>query len=258
MTSGDRVALVCLPYSGGNAYGYRALCSHLAPFVEPIALELPGHGRRMAEPLLDDVHAMTCDLAAQMEGRWPERWAVFGHSLGALLAYLLALRAVEAGAPRPQHLFVSGRGGPGVKRTGEPRHLMSQDRLIAELRAMGGSAEEILGNEELMELFLPILRADFEAADTYEPAPVIAALPVPLSAWIGRRDDVTREEARRWQEASTEPVTIKEFDGGHFFINDHVQELAGLVNAALGCDPARPAATCSRAAMGGVVQHGTC
>jgi surfactin synthase thioesterase subunit len=228
----NKTTLVTIPFSGGNAYSYREFFSHLPDWIEPLPLELPGHGKRMAEPLLDEAHAMAEDLAGMMAGRWTSRTAIYGHSLGALLAYHLARIAIDAGACRPLHLFVSGHTGPGSIRRGPPRHDLPRAEFIAMLGELGGSVGEALENEELMELFEPILRADFAAADTYRPRET-PALDVPITAMIGRDDEGTPSEELTWRAATRDVLMMKVFDGGHFFINDHAKSLARSIGEAL-------------------------
>jgi medium-chain acyl-[acyl-carrier-protein] hydrolase len=146
-------------------------------------------------------------------------FAFFGHSMGALIAFELARRLRREGRPPPLHLFVSGRGTlRGLK--GElHRALLSDSELLEELRRFDGVPAEVLGNEELMRIMMPSIRADFTACERY----VYTAEPpldCPLSAFGGLQDqEVSREQLEAWRDETTAAFSCKIFPGGHFFLD---------------------------------------
>jgi medium-chain acyl-[acyl-carrier-protein] hydrolase len=215
-----RVRLLCLPYAGGTASVFRSWADVLPPDVEIHAVQLPGREWRIKEepfrrigPLVDAL----LEVVAPLDDR---PLALFGHSLGALISYELALRMRRAGMDEPAHLFVSAHRAPQLEAT-EPRvHDASDEAFMNSLRALQGTPEELLANEELMALVLPVLRADFEIADTYEhePGPPLTA---PLSAFGGVGDLVTpRERLEPWEELTTGEFKLRMLPGGHFFVNE--------------------------------------
>lgn len=219
--------LFCFPFAGGSAYSYKGLEAHLPASVRMVPVELPGRGRCANKPLLRSLRAMAEHAFDEVKSQLDGPYAFFGHSMGACLAYELARRVESEGLTPPSHLFVSGRQAPSVpdKRR---RWDLPPDAFRETLRELGGCPPEILESEEYMEFFEPILRADFEAVETHTWASA-ALLGCPVSALIGDLDDVTLEEAERWQEATRGQAVVFRFSGDHFFLFDYWQEVAELI-----------------------------
>ncbi len=225
-----RVRLFCVPFAGGNAYSYKDLQGHLAGFIELVALELPGRGRRFDEPLLTCLDEMVADLHAQIHSQWNGSCALYGHSMGGRLAALVARRMLQEGRATPLHLIVSSCPAPSAVRR-RRRHLLPRDEFVSMLYQMD-CPPEVLQNEELMEVFEPVLRADFEANDTFQHISQ-TPLHVPITAMLGTSEETTREEVLKWQEETTTELSVQEFDGGHFFIFDHLPALGRIISEAL-------------------------
>lgn len=226
------VNLFCLPFSGGNIYSYRALAPCLAEFITLRPIELPGHGIRLKAPLLTNLPAMVTDAWQQIQARLPPPYAIYGHSLGALLGYLLCRRIIEEQRPRPLHLFVSGHQGPFVPNKMEKLHLLPTAEFIAKVQAYGGLPDVVAGDQDLMALFIPILRADFQAIAEhgYEKE---APLDIPITVMIGAEEHVTRDDALAWQAATTHEIAFAQFPGNHFFIFQHFPEIGKLISEML-------------------------
>jgi surfactin synthase thioesterase subunit len=228
--------LFCFPFAGGGALAYR----DLEPAVSSVPMctvELPGRGRRFGEPLLADLDAMVEDLLQQIADRLQSPYALYGHSMGGLLAYLAARRAVERSLPPPQVLCVSGAKGP-VAVSGERRHLLPRREFFEMLRELGGCPDEILADAELMELYEPILRADFAAIAGYRHRET-PPLDLPIVVLTGTHDSVREEDALQWQRETTRPIRHQRFAGGHFFIFSHRSEIRLLLAEYLDPAPAR-------------------
>ncbi|MCJ7594372.1 MAG: alpha/beta fold hydrolase, partial [Desulfobacterales bacterium] len=178
MDGDSRISLIMLPYAGASFYAYRDFQKYLPYPVEPRAVDLPGHGKRMREALLTDIRDMARDLFSQIQDELDGPYAIYGHSMGATLGYLLARLIVDQKTCRhPLHLFFSGRSGPALEEK-KPRHTLPRDEFIAAVRDYGGMPPELLEHEGLLDFFLPILRADFQAAETYAHEPC-APLDIP-------------------------------------------------------------------------------
>lgn len=232
----EKLVVFAIPFSGGTSYSYKLLQDALPDHIWMETLELPGHGRRMGEELLTDADEMAADILEQIGDIDASRFAFYGHSLGALIAFLATRELFKSGARGPEHLFVSGRRAPSVRRTCGPRHLLDRDAFREELKSLGGSSSEALENEELMELFEPILRADFEAADGYVHA-VGAALPCAITAFVGADDpEATASAAELWWIETSAAFECLEFDGDHFFINAEAGSIASAISTTLSSD----------------------
>jgi len=226
-----KIRLFCLPYAGGNSYAYRDWQKHTAEFIDVVPIELPGRGKRSSAPLLFSMDAMVEDVFRQIRPLLHEPYAIYGHSMGACLGYLLTRKILETDLPQPMHLFCSGRDGPCVASNHRNRHLLPRDDFIEALREMGGCPEEILNDDELMDYFVPILRADFRAhaSNSYRPT---RAFDIPLTTMMGLQDvETTRTGVLEWQRETKKKINIREFSGGHFFISDHLPEIGRCISA---------------------------
>lgn len=224
--------LFCLPYSGASAMVYgrwrRALPSWLA--VHPV--ELPGRGARSEEPLATDLRGLAAALAGEVEDVIDEPYALFGHSLGSLLAFELAHALRERGVPPPLVLFASGGEAPAVRDDRALARPRSDAELIADLRGYQGTPEEALADPELMAVVLPVLRADFLLAGTYayRPCPALAC---PVHVLAGTRDDLGRPALEAWGRETRGGFAIDLFEGDHFFLHSRQAEVLGVLDAAL-------------------------
>lgn len=224
----QQISLFCLPFSGGTVYSYQKFKPHFPKSVTMIPVELPGHGKRIRELLLTDIHAMIEDLYAQIRPKLQTPYALYGHSLGALLSYLLICKFANEQAPLPFHLFVSGHQGPSIPEKEKDLHLLPQREFIARLQQYGGLPQEVVEHRELMDLFVPMLKADFQAISDYHytPAP---KLNLPITVMFGSEEAISREEALAWQEVAVRTIQLQKFSGKHFFIFDHPQAIVQLI-----------------------------
>jgi medium-chain acyl-[acyl-carrier-protein] hydrolase len=215
-----RLSLFCFPYAGGAAMIYRQWPQLLPPSVEALPLQLPGRGSRMLEPLITDSAVLVEQAAEAMRPLLDRPFALFGHSMGALICYELARHLRRTGAPEPMHLFVSGRRAPHVPNHDEPRYTLSDSDLIDQLRRLKGTPPELLQDPEVMQLMLPLVRADFQINENYRYT-VEPPLRCPISAYGGLQDrEVPRDELAAWAEHTTGGFDLRMFDGGHFFLHE--------------------------------------
>jgi surfactin synthase thioesterase subunit len=240
MVDHSETILFCLPFAGSSAYSYRAFQSYTDDTLRIAAIDLPGRGRRFCEPLLRNLNAMADDAYNQFRQRLDGgAYAVYGHSMGSWIAYLLVKRILRDGYPPPRHLFVSGRPSPSVPGKEKDWHLLPRSDFLEILKRFGGTPREVIGNQELMGLFEPVLRADFQAlADyTFEKS---EPLDVPITVFWSRDENVTRAQALGWQEQTTKAFSLLEFSGGHFFIFRHAAEIVRIFSRAVAdvCDTA--------------------
>lgn len=220
--------LVCLPYAGGSASYFRPTALALDPSVDVVAMQYPGRQDRRAETPISDMDELA-DRVHEILGRQGDLpLTLFGHSMGAVLAFEVARRREADGRP-PVHVFVSGRRAPSTHRD-EYIHRRDDAGIIAELRRMDGTASLLLQDEELMRAALPALRADYTATENYR-CPPETALATPLTALTGDADPkTTLAEADAWRRHTTGAFELQVYRGGHFFLADNALE----VNAMLG------------------------
>jgi surfactin synthase thioesterase subunit len=231
------IRLFCLPFAGGSAYSYRNLLQYVSPHVKGHSIELPGRGERINESLLLRVPDMVEDIFGQIRHLLNEPYALYGHSMGALLAYLLTRKAIRENYAPPLHLFCTGRGSPSSLREKEHAHLLPREAFLGKILELGGSQQEVLEDDLLMEFFEPILRADFEAVDEYE-YEASPPFSVPIVVVTGTEEEITDAEIRAWQQQTSCPLETIKLPGKHFFIFAWENTLAQLINTKLG--PAAP------------------
>ncbi|MEU1245013.1 alpha/beta fold hydrolase [Micromonospora parva] len=222
------VTLVCFPYAGGAASYFHPLSAALSPVVEVLAVQYPGRQDRRREQPIRRLDTLVDRLLPMLDGWSGRHLILFGHSMGAVVAFEVARRLEAAGAAQPAGVIVSGRRSPTQP---GPRgvHLLDDAGLIAEIRRVNGRAAELIVDEEMLRLSLPAIRADYAAVETHEhrPAP---RLRCPVTAFTGAGDPlVTPDEAAAWADCTAGAFRLRVFDGGHFYIGSSLTAVSAAI-----------------------------
>jgi pyochelin biosynthetic protein PchC len=225
--------LVCFPHAGGMAAFFRPWRDYLLPGVELYAVQYPGRMDRITDPCVDNMDLMANSVTAAIQSLLDCPVALFGHSLGAVVAYEVARRM-----PPPARLFVSGRTAPDRPRP--VKQLGSDDMLWDDIERLGGTRQEVLANPELRQVFLPALRSDYRLSDAYRPRPG-PRLECPITALLGEQDsEVDMAEAASWAGVTRAEFSIRAFPGEHFYLTSQVPEVVGeIMHRLVGSAPAR-------------------
>ena len=213
------IRLICLPHAGGAAPAYFPTSAAMTPEVEVLAVQYPGRQERRLEPLIDSIDGLADELFRVLLPDTGRPFALFGHSMGAMVAFELALRFEQVGR-RPLHLFASGRRAPSRRRE-EDHQGLDDESLIAELKQLSGTDKRLFAQDELLRASLPAIRNDYLAAATYvnRPGTVISC---PITVLVGDTDPrVTADEARSWREHTTARSEVLTYPGGHFYLTEH-------------------------------------
>ncbi|MEU0991964.1 alpha/beta fold hydrolase [Streptomyces sp. NPDC005953] len=222
----DVLPLVCLPFAGSGAGFYRAWAQSPTPGVAILPVQLPGREEQFIDaPFTDAAEAATrlaplvVDLTAGVAS-----FALFGHSLGAVLSYELAHELARLGHPGLTHVYVSGSPGPWSGRDARATGL-SDDEFLERVQEFAGYRHQAFDNPDLRDLLLPVLRADVAMHENYKPA-TDEPLRVPVTALRGVDDAlVSAEHARQWRTATSAEFRYVELPGGHMYLADSPAEL---------------------------------
>lgn len=228
------VRLFCFPFAGGSAGAYRTWGTALPESIEVLPVELPGRGLRMQETPLAEWPALLSALAEGLEPLLTSPFAFFGYSMGAKIAYELARTLRRAGRPGPTHLFLSAGSAPHLPKRGPDRYHLPRPAFLAEIVKMGGTRPEVLADPDLVEMFLPCLRADFKLMDQYTCVPE-ERLDCPFICFRGSSDrTVPPEEVEPWREHTRGGFRMETYHGeGHFFLEQRRQQIFDVLCAEL-------------------------
>ncbi|MGO4753644.1 thioesterase II family protein, partial [Streptomyces sp. 2MCAF27] len=229
--AGNRTQLIYLPHAGGSATFFATFAREMPDSAEVLAVQYPGRQERRAEPFVDSLPELADHVADALEHAGDLPLALFGHSMGALLAWEVARRLQDRGSG-PAHLIVSGRPEPALHK--EVRlHLRSDAELIADLRYLSGTAARLLADDGMLRMVLPVLRSDYKAVDSYRyrPGPPLRC---PVSVFLGDDDAwADRERAEGWRAVTSGPVAFRTFPGDHFYLAAQWPRIARAVADAL-------------------------
>lgn len=231
------VSLLCLPCAGASATMYLRWRRSLPWWVELVPVELPGRGGRLTEGLVEDFDVLITRLCAEQAHAMRGNFAIFGHSMGALLAYGMAQRLRAQGRLLPSALVVSGSAAPTMR---NPDRFVGKDNeaaLIADLRKQGGTPEEVFANAELMRITLDAMKADYLVCQSFRAADR-APLNLPVHAFAGRQDDIDAQRIDAWSAEAAGIFTLDWFEGGHFFIRQQEDAMLDVLTQRLGMSAA--------------------
>jgi medium-chain acyl-[acyl-carrier-protein] hydrolase len=228
--SQPRLRLFCFPYAGGGASIFRLWSEKLPVEVEVCPIHLPGRENRMKEPLLTHLFPLVETLARALHPFMDIPFAFFGHSMGALLSFELARHLRNIHYPGPTQLFISAHRAPQLPDPASPLHDLPDSVLINTLYRLGGTPRAILQHTELMQILLPILRADLTLCETYIYTPE-APLDCPIAAFGGEYDSmVSKQELQAWSDQTGGSFTLYMLPGDHFFLHSQQNLLLGTLS----------------------------
>ncbi|PEW16212.1 thioesterase II family protein [Bacillus cereus] len=225
--------LFCFHYAGGSASNFKKWANKLPEQVEVIAVQLPGRENRIMEKPFNNIQSIICELAVEILPLLDKPYVFFGHSMGALLSYEMSWYLKENFSTSPEKLIISSFRAPHLSPITNNIHDLSVPIFIEKLREMGGTSEEILSNQELMELIIPTIRADFEVCEKYV-YKERNKLNCPIVAYGGTEDSRVRlEHLKQWEKHTSKAFKIQMLPGNHFYLKDVEKELLYLISKEL-------------------------
>lgn len=228
-----RFRLFCLPYAGAGASIFDTWQDQLPDEIETCLIQLPGRENRIGETPFTRLKPLIQTLVPLLKPHLELPFAFFGHSMGALVSFELIRELRRQNCPLPTHLFVSASRAPGLPDLDPPIHRLPDARLIEKIRQLGGTPEAVLQDTELLEQYLPTLRADFAILETYFYANE-DPLNFSITAFGGLEDNkVSQAELAAWQQQTQAEFSLNMFSGGHFFLHKAQSELIKVILAQL-------------------------
>jgi surfactin synthase thioesterase subunit len=228
------VRLFCLPFAGGAASIYRPWGQVLSEKIEVCPVQLPGRENRYSEKPITDAYVLAKTIANEMLPYLERPYAIFGHSMGALLTFEIARELARMNAPSAKVLLFSAHRAPRQPRKRPLLHALPDQEFIDNLRQYGGFPAEIIKNKEFIDFILPTMRADMTLCDLYAYRNDDPALNIPFEVYAGAEDqEAGPEEMVGWGEHTMAGSNLKIFDGGHFFLRTHSRELLECISKSL-------------------------
>lgn len=231
----EKIKLFCFPHAGGSSIIFQKWESYFPPHIELCPVELAGRGRRISEPLYQSINDAVGDVFRIIKPQiQANAYAIFGHSMGAVIAYELARRIRKEKISPPLHLFFSGKEAPHIRKPeGRMFHRYPEQRFKEEVMKLGGTDFDIFSNPKLLDLILPVLKNDFVITETYVYKEPIEPFALDFTLFIGRDDDLSTDDVTGWLEHTRGICTIHYFPGDHFFIHKQTARVVELIKGQL-------------------------
>jgi surfactin synthase thioesterase subunit len=232
--------LFCLPYAGGGTSMFHSWSGLLPPEIEIHAIRLPGRETRFGEQPFTRLSSLVRALGAVLRQYLDRPFAIFGHSMGGLVGFELARQLRRQGQPSPEQLFISAHRAPQLADAYAPIHQLADSAFLMRLQTLYETPPDVLDDPELVELYLPLMRADLAVCETYVYTPE-DPLDCPITVFGGTKDgSVGREELSAWSVHTRSCFNLQMFPGNHFFLRSNRVLMLGALARDLKQISARP------------------
>lgn len=221
--------LFCFAYAGGSAMFYNRWQELIHGNIEIIPVEMPGRGTRFNEKLCNNMEELVEDLYYSIEERLTDEYMFYGHSMGSWIVYFLLERIRKAGVRMPERIFLSGKEAPHIKKYYTVYHKLSTSDFIKSVYSLGGISKELFKNVEAMQIYIPILKNDYQVVETCQFINNEESFDFDITIFNGTQDSLTEEEVFSWSLYTNKNFEVYSFDGGHFFIYDYVREIVDII-----------------------------
>jgi pyochelin biosynthesis protein PchC len=219
------IRMICFPHAGGSASFYKNWSDQLPNRINLYAVQYPGREDRINDPLIDEMDRLVDQIVEVIESKHDLPLVLFGHSMGASIAYEVAQRLESSHGQQIKHLFVSAHPAPQYRRHGSV-HLLNDEAIIAELYALGNTSSTILfDHPDILDLVLPAVRNDYKLIEKNYCPSLARLLNCSVTALLGRSDsEATLEEMKGWSTCTHQNFELRMFPGDHFYLVSHQRE----------------------------------
>lgn len=224
--------IICFPYAGGNSATYMSWHNHLDQNVELAIVQLPGRGIRLSEPPFETMTELVKALFLEIGKLKYKPFVFYGHSMGARVAYEVTLMLRRFNYQLPIHFIASGSVAPCIERKKDRIYHLPDEEFIKEVGELNGSPAEVLANNEIMQMLLPALRADFKIIETYCNKSQ-AIIPTKITVLAGNEEEVDAEDLDAWFKLFSSNTGLHWIPGDHFFIDTNKSDVLSLLNGLL-------------------------
>ena len=229
LNASDKPLIIMFPFAGGNMYSFRDMWENLSTIFDILCPELPGRGDLIDLNPISDINLLVEYIFTNYIQllRLEKPYILYGHSMGALLSYLLSIELVKKKYNSPMYLFVSGREGPSSKKK-EILHNLHSKSFFMRIQELGGIPLELYENIDFLNYIEPIIRADFKAVEDFKHI-ISSKLDIPILVFYGSEEDISCEDLQLWETVTNKKVEYIEMKGGHFFIYNHAENIAKFI-----------------------------
>jgi len=229
----SKYKLLCFPHAGGSGAVYYPWQESVNNCIKVVGVEYAGRGKRYGKKLCTSMHELVEDLYQRLLNEIDGGdYAVFGHSLGGLVAYEFVCKASGSGYRLPVHIFLSGCNPPADEKPEKMINMCPDHEFLELLINSGGMIDSVLTNKELLDFYLPIIKSDYKVYETHISKKLI--LPVDMTICAGKDDTIAKlKTIHGWKNYTSGICTIHEFNGGHFYINENIKAVMRLINNVL-------------------------
>jgi medium-chain acyl-[acyl-carrier-protein] hydrolase len=226
--------LFCFPHAGGAPIAFFPWADLCGEDIECVGVQYRGRGQRLKEAPFTSVEEFVDEIGLDLSALCDKPFAFYGHSFGGLVAFTLARQLQRSGRPGPSHLFVGATRPPHLESPFPDIHGLADGEFIANIQSRyGGIPSIILEDAEVMKMFLPAMRGDFTAYESYRYQPAMA-LDIPITAFGGAQDKAVKADClREWESHTAADFDLKILRGDHFFLQISAQELVRAVETRL-------------------------
>ena len=213
--------IIAFTFAGGNKYSFNSFFNRE---LNVVVLEYAGRGNRMREKLLTNLDDVIADLfpKVQQQIKAREPYIIYGHSMGSMVAYQICRKIEKLGLPLPVKLIINGVKGPQYCKEEIISNLPDRE-FWEEIIKLGGIPKEIGESTELVDLFAPVLKADYKCVEDYRYDETAEKISIPIDVFYGSEEDITPEEIAGWKEVTSAEVNITQLAGNHFFMFEHIE-----------------------------------